>query len=67
MWIWEILEHIRPVRGNSVIAILDCQLSPRGHLLGADVLQSQHLLSFRKDVLNVLQPAVLERGHKIPD
>ena len=66
MWIGEIIEHIRPVRCNSVIAVLYCQLSPRGNLLGADVFQLEHLLSLREYVLNVLQSAILETRHEIP-
>ena len=63
MWIGEILEYIGSIGGHSVITVLDCQLSPRGHLLGTDIFQLQHLLPLGKNVLDVLQSAILEAGH----
>ena len=48
---------------NVGITVLDAQLRPGGNLFGWHVFLKKDLLSFMKDIVNVLQATIFELRH----
>ena len=65
MWTWQILKYFRAIFHNRRVAVLHRQFRPRRDDTRTAILQFQDFLLLRKNVLNVLKPAVLKTRHEV--